>query len=116
MSFQPIQDVKLSRKVIDKIKRKYKWAIFTIGSAKMSVTRSGGIHSSGRETEQKSIFFELKRGGGYIGISLLEYPKGVVFHSYVSINDMDKKNKISWEGDIIKPLYEDIKNILQESI
>lgn len=114
MSLPPIKNVKLSRKSINKIRRKYKWAIFTIGRAKISVTDSGGIHPSGKDTESKSIFFEVRRGNGYVGISLIEYPNGVIFHSYVSVNDMDKKTSSNWTDKVVKPLYDEIKNILEE--
>ncbi|MFW6242587.1 MAG: hypothetical protein ACOC2W_00345 [bacterium] len=114
MSLPPIKDVKLSRKVIKQLKNKYKWSSFTMGRAKMTVTPSGGIHSSGKEKETQAISFEIKRGNGYIMISLFEYPKGVTFHGHISINDMDKKNKSSW-FDVLEKEYDIIKKILEEN-
>lgn len=109
--FEPIKNVKLTNSVAKKLKNKYKWSSFAIGKASMSVTPQGGIHSSGKKTLTKSISFEIRRGNGYIMISLFEYPKGVVFHAHVSVNDMDKKNKDSWTKTI-EPIYEEIKDIL----
>lgn len=113
MSLTPIKNVKLTRKVVDKLKRKYKWSVFTIGRAKMSVTPSGGIHSSGKQVDSKSIFFEVKRKSTYVGICLIEYPNGVVFHSYVSINDMDGQSSSKLTDSIVKPIYEEITEILK---
>ncbi|MCF7927052.1 MAG: hypothetical protein K9L74_05705 [Candidatus Izimaplasma sp.] len=114
MSLPPIKNVKLTRKVIKQLKNKYKWSSFTMGRAKMTVTPSGGIHSSGKTKETQAISFEIKKGTGYIMISLFEYPKGVTFHAHVSINDMDKKNKSSW-FDVVEPVYNEIKEILEEN-
>ena len=114
MSLPPIKGAKLSRKTVNKLKQKYKWAIFTIGRAKISVTQSGGIHSSGKKTDSKSVFFEIRRSSAYIGIALIEYPNGVVFHSYISINDMDGKNKSKLTDSVIEPIYNEIAEILKE--
>ncbi len=113
MSMPPIKDVKLTSKVIRQLKAKYKWASFTTGKAKMTVTPSGGIHSSGKLVYTQAVSFEIKRGQGYIMISLFEYPKGIVFHAHISINDMDKKNRSSW-FDVVEPVYNEIKDILEK--
>lgn len=114
MSMPPIKDVKLTRKTIRNLKSKYKWSSFTMGRAKMSVTPSGGIHSSGKTKETQAISFEIRRGGGYIMISLFEYPKGVTFHAHISINDMDKKNQSSWTN-VVEDVYDEVKKILEDS-
>ena len=112
--FPSIKSAKITPKSAKKIKDTFKnWSMFSVGKTRTHITPSGGIHFSGKLTETTALTFEIKRGGGYIMISLFEYPKGVVFHAHVYYSDLERKSKQEW-GKVIEQIYNEVKTIFEE--
>jgi len=111
--FPSIKGAVLDKNTVRRIQKLYpSWSMFSVGKTKTRITPSGGIHFSGKETNTNCLSFEIKRGGGYIMISLFEYPKGLVFHAHIYYTDLDKRSKDGW-NKVLQPIYEEIKNILE---
>jgi len=75
---------KLTNDTLDLIKKAFGNRLTAIASGItwVSVTPSGGVHYTGKRTEMKCIFFELKVSRGYVVVALYEYPKGVIVHFF----------------------------------
>ena len=111
--FPSIKGAKIDKNLAKKLQNYFKsWSMIAVGKTRTHITPAGGIHYTGKETMTNSISFEVKRGGGYVMVSLFEYPKGLVFHAHIYFSDMDRKTKDGWEK-VLKSLYEEVKKLLE---
>ena len=108
--FSPIKNIKLDSKTIEKIKNHFNWSSFCIGKNKVSITKTGGVHYSGKQTLTNSISFEVTRSNTYIMVSLFQYPGGVIFHAHIYYPQISKLNP-----DSIVKLYNEVKDLLEQN-
>lgn len=107
MCLEPFKKAVIPDNLKDLLKEKLNIMMFSEGTAIIHITPFGGVHSSGEPRETKCVSFEVQMGRIYYMISLVEYPKGVIFHVHVFYQHMGKE-KI----DHIDMIYSEIKKIL----
>jgi hypothetical protein len=106
--FPPIRNVKLTDEIISKLRNYFNWSSFCVGKAKVSLTKQGGVHYTGKSTLTNSISFEITRGGIYVMVSLFEYTNGVIFHAHIYYPQISKL-----QPDTIVKLYNEVKGLLE---
>ena len=75
-----------------------------VGKTWISVTKTGGVHHTGRRVEKRALFFEIAKGGKYLVVAIYEYPKGVIVHFF---NPTEQKSFTTEEkNEILKQLKE----------
>lgn len=109
--YPPFIGAKLSSSNVNKIKRYFKWSMFTEGDAIVSETRTGGVHYTGSKTRRKAVSFEVIRKNTYVVIVLFEYKKGVIFHTHIFFPQVSKRSSSILEL-ITTGLYNEVKNLL----
>ena len=89
----------IDKATIKRVKDHFNWSTWTEGISKVSVIPSGGVHWSGQKRELPAVIFEIQKKG-YINVSLVQYPKGVIVHYHVFWPHMDKLSKEDWKKQI----------------
>ena len=111
--FVSFKGAKITDKLVEDLRTNFKWTIFTIGKAKTHVTKYGGVHYSGQLTYFPVVSFEIKRGGSYLMITLMEYPKGVILHIHIYYPDIKKRS--DWKS-LVESVYMEVGEYIKESI
>jgi hypothetical protein len=96
--------------IIPTLKSKLKWSSFNEGTTKISLTKYGGVHWSGKETICDSITFEIPFKKSYIFIALYDYKKGVIFHPFIPFG---VETNPEWNKKIAQ-VYDAINKLLTE--
>ena len=111
-NYPSFQNKKLNAELIHNIKKLFpNYTQFAIGTAKLKITENGGVHYSGVLKESNCINFELPIGNNKIIISMIEYPKGLLFHAHIYLPNIEDNsyNKLSNQVNII---YNKIKEVI----
>lgn len=110
--FVSFKNVKITDELVNTLKTKLNWSIFTVGKSKTHVTKYGGVHYSGKLTFFPAVIFEIRRDNAYIMVSLLEYPKGIIMHVHIYYPDIKKKS--DWKQTVEK-VYKEIGSYIVPS-
>ena len=69
-----------------------------VGKTWVSVTKTGGVHYTGKRVEKRALFFEVAKGGKYMVVAIYEYPKGLIVHFFNPTNQKsfseEEKNEV----------------------
>ncbi len=107
ISLPPIKDVRI-KNVSEQLMKIYNWTSFCIGKNKVRTTPSGGVHYTGKEIILEACSFEITYKRTYYMISLFEYPKGIMVHIHVDVNQLDKAS----DGDVLE-IYNNLVNHIE---
>lgn len=83
----------------------------TTGVTSMSVTETGGVHSSGKKIWAPSVMLEFPISRSYVAIALYGYPKGVIMHLFLPL----EKNLSEYNQVTLVKLLQNLVQLLEEN-
>lgn len=106
-----IRNFKIDNTKFRKIVSELKVSSYMSGYSIISVTKSGGVHFSGKKTKMLAYCIEIPISRTYVVMLFYVYPKGTIIHLFEPFNNNNKINLDVLEERIIK-----VMNIIKEEV